>query len=94
MHWQPSDPGWLVTLAREQEPSEPWLAESLARCTLCMLESDAYIYFVDPSRPNKPGSEWQIRENIILDDPTRGSVVLDVLQDNRVGGIEFLSKVL
>ncbi len=62
--WKAYDPGWLVELAREQHADKPWLASALSACTRGRYESRAYIHFVDPVRPNQPGSQWQIRENI------------------------------
>ncbi len=83
------DPSWLVTAAREQAPEEPWLPEALAQCTRCLSESDRYVRFVDPRRPNQPGSEWQFERNVFLETSTHGLVALDVLTDNRIGGVEF-----
>jgi len=93
MKWKSYDPAWLVELAGQQMPDEPWLAEALKNCTNYCKESRAYIYFVDPSNPNKPGSEWQFKENITLEHPKEGDLVLDILMDGRVGGVEFLSKL-
>ena len=94
MHWEPYDPSWLVALAREQAPEEPSLARSLSDCTTCFRKSPAYVYFVDPTNPNQPGSAWQFRENFVLEHPVRGDIVLDILKDGRVGGIEFLDEVI
>jgi hypothetical protein len=93
MQWQPYDPGWLVALARESRPDEPWLAEALAKCTRAAEESRAYVYFVDPAHPSEPGSEWQFEENILLEHPREGDLVLDILRGRRVGGVEFLKRL-
>ncbi len=93
MQWKPYDPGWLVELARESRPDEPWLAEALARCTRAAGESRAYIYFVDPAHPGEPGSEWRFEENVLLEHPREGQLVLDVLRGRRVGGVEFLKRI-
>jgi hypothetical protein len=93
MEWETYNPTWLVDLARSQLPDQPWLAEALANCKACHWESPAYVHFVDPDRPNIPGSAWQFRENILLEHPTEGTLVLDVLQGGRIGGIEFLSRL-
>ena len=91
--WEPYDPAWLVALALEQCPDLPWLSHALAACTQASVESAAYLRFVDPRNPNQPGSDWQFEENIILEDPNRGDVVLDILKEHRVGGVEFLAKL-
>jgi len=92
--WKEYDPTWLVALAREQLPEEVWLPEALAKCTRCVHESVAYIYFVDgPTNANQPGSEWQFEINMELHSPTEGWIVLDILKGQRVGGVEFVSKI-
>ena len=88
--WIDYDPAWLVALAREQLPA---LAPALSRCTRALVESKAYIYFVSGDEANQPGSEWQFDRNEFLRDPVRGELVLDVLKDGRIGGIEFLSRL-
>ena len=94
MSWRPYDPKWLADLAC-QAPEDPWLREALLRCTLAEGPDEGlYIHFVDPSRPNEPGSDWQFRRNIILEHPVHGELVLDILEGDRVGGVEFLSRVL
>ncbi|WP_404985699.1 hypothetical protein ACI513_00495 [Chryseobacterium sp. M5] len=53
-------------------------------------ESKAYYKFVDSTDANKPGSKWQFKENIILEHPKYKTIVLDILQDDQLGGIEFI----
>ena len=53
-------------------------------------ESKAYYKFVDSTSANKPGSKWQFKENIILEHPKYKTIVLDILQDDQLGGIEFI----
>jgi hypothetical protein len=91
--WESYDPSWLVELARLQVPGEPWLPAALAHCCRAWKESPAYTYFVSPHRQNLPGSEWQFDFNIVLEHPTEGDLVLDILKDRRVGGVEFISKI-
>ena len=93
-NWEPYDPAWLVELAKDQMPEEPWLPAALATCRRAWLQSPAYVYFVNPRNPNSPGSEWQFEANVVLKHPTEGDLVLDILKDRRVGGVEFLSRVL
>ena len=66
---------------------------NVASCRRAARESGAYLYFVDPANPNAPGSDWQFVENILLEHPTEGDIVLDILTDRGVGGVEFLSRV-
>ena len=93
MRWEPYDPAWLVEAARKQVSEEPWLPEALARCTRCSWESPAYVHFVDPSSPNEEGAQWQCDVNIIIEHESEGVLVLDILKDRRVGGLEFLDRL-
>lgn len=93
MKWVPFDPSWVVELARAQLPEEKWLPEALRACTRCSYEDRAYAHFVDPSEPNRPGSEWQFVRVLLLHDPKLGHLVLDVLTGDRIGGIEFLDRL-
>ena len=99
MHFTPHDPTWLVQLAREQRPDLPWLAESVAQCTQWHRKIQGrkkkciYVDFVTPEAANQPGTDWQYRETISLQHPEFGHIVLDVLKDNRVGGVELYDRL-
>lgn len=94
LEWKPYDPTWLVQLAEEQAPERPWLSIALSKCTKGRWDSPAYVRFVEARNANQPESEWQFEENIILEHPEHGDLVLDILKEHRVGGMEFLSRVL
>lgn len=91
--WKPYDPAWLVELAKAQHPEEAWLPAALAACTMARQESAAYIHFVNKADPDEPSSEWQEQMDITLKHPTEGELVLDILEGNRIGGVEFLAKL-
>jgi hypothetical protein len=91
--WKPYDPTWLVELAKEQLPEEPWLPAALAKCTMARQESEAYIHFVGKSDPDEPSSEWEVQTDLKLTHPTEGDLLLDVMEGNRIGGVEFLAKL-
>jgi hypothetical protein len=94
MRFKPHDPTWLVELAQMQRPDLPWLARSLAFCNRCHWKrTGLYVYFVDPESANQPGADWQYRETISLEHPEFGHIKLDVLKDNRVGGVEFYDRL-
>jgi len=83
------DPMWLVQLAKDQIPDCPGLISALERCTQPIAIRQGYVQFVSAERPNQPGSAWQISESVALEAP-EGTVVLDVLKDGRIGGMEFV----
>ena len=91
--WHPYDPTWLVQLAQAQHPDKPWLAVALSKCTHFQMESRAYLHFIAPDCPNQPGSAWQFVQNIQLNDPVEGTIILDILTNERIGGAEFLKKL-
>ena len=91
--WKPYDPAWLIALAKEQLPDETWLPAALAACTMARQESAAYIHFVSRADPDATGSEWEAQTDLILKHPTEGELVLDILEGNRIGGVEFLAKL-
>ena len=91
---KPYDPTWLVQLAEKQAPERPWLSVALSKCNKGRWESPAYLRFVEARNANQAGSEWQFEENIVLEHPEHGDLVLDILTEHRVGGVEFLPHVL
>ena len=88
--WKTYNPQWLVEIAKRHIPDKTEIIQALEKCIQARAKSNAYTYFVDNKNPNQPDSEWQIEENIILEDEEHGTIVLDVLKGNRIGGVEFL----
>ena len=88
------DPSWIVEASEKLKDEYPWLPYALKKCTRVVKKSKYYIYFVNPKNPNKLNSEWQFDENILIEDTVHGDIVLDILKGERVGGIEFYSKLL
>jgi hypothetical protein len=82
-----------VELAKEQVSIYPWLPDALESCVSCRHESKAYTYFVNATNANKEGSVRQFEKNIILEHMEHGTIVLDILEGNRVGGVEFLNQL-
>lgn len=104
MKWEPYDPGWLVELAKKQKPEIDWLPCALSKCKSYRRDSKAYIRFMDLGKEPKSGFIWKDSlYNIVLNHPTKGAIVLDVIdgkwqggifiEDRRIVGIEFVDKV-
>ena len=92
IRWKKYDPQWLIELVKQQIPERSEIVAALEKCTRCFEESEAYIYFVDSANANEPGSQWQFQKNIVLESP-EGEIVLDLLKDGRIGGVEFVGKI-
>lgn len=87
--WHDYDPGWLVALATEQYPDDPWLAEQLVKCRQAWLECPAYLRLRDGR-----GADGQpLTTNILLTDRREGLLVLDVLKGNRIAGFESVERI-
>jgi hypothetical protein len=91
--WQDFDPSWLVRLAEVQHPRHPQVAAALQTCNRCRPESRSYIRFVDPLRPQQPDMPWQLATSLHLHDSELGPIVLDVLTNGRIGGVELLDRI-
>ncbi|HEX9503495.1 MAG TPA: hypothetical protein VF974_04215 [Patescibacteria group bacterium] len=83
----------IIALISEQYPEREDLIPVIRVCNNGQWESPAYVHFVNSSRPNEEGSEWQFDENIILESEDEGTIVLDILKDGRIGGVEFVSRI-
>ncbi|KXX71065.1 hypothetical protein [Flammeovirga sp. SJP92] len=81
----------IIALVREQEPERLDVIEKLEKSEKKKWIRQPYIYFVEAENPNQEDSEWQFDENIVLECETEGTIVLDILKDGRIGGIEFVS---
>lgn len=86
----PYDPTWLVGLAVKQAPE---LVEAFSACVVADCRYHAYHKFVDTRNPNKIGSAWQFSHSAEMIDNDEGGVVVDVLSDGRIGGVEFLKRI-
>jgi uncharacterized protein YuzE len=83
----------IIELIKDQEPDRVDLIEQLKKFDTKNWTRKPYIRFVSSQNPNQPGSEWQFDENIVLEDEVEGTIVLDLLKDGRIGGIEFLRQI-
>ena len=83
----------IVELIRKQKPERLDLIDQLRKQMNGSIDLRPYVKFVNSYKPNQKGSEWQFDENIILEHETEGTIVLDILKDGRIGGIEFISQI-
>ncbi|MCB0358827.1 MAG: hypothetical protein KDD44_04305 [Bdellovibrionales bacterium] len=91
MDWKPYDPSWLVALAQRLRPDDAQLAAGLGQCTEAASDGSGYLYFVDPGLTGgNRESPWAFDHSIELRDPAGTTVVLDVLKNGRIGGVDVL----
>jgi len=69
------------------------LIEQLKRYERNKWIRQPYIRFVSAERPNLPSTEWQFDENIVLEDESAGTIVLDILKNGKIWGIEFVNQI-
>lgn len=86
-------PRQLVELAKDLASEFPWLPQALAACEGGQWDSPAYLRFVFSEDSNQSGAEWQFLANVVLEHEHHGTVVVDVLKGNRIGGIELLDRI-
>lgn len=84
------DTQMLIEDARATAPEFSWLPAALTNCGVGKWESRAYVRYISAINPNQPESEWQFRTSVTLHHRSLGMVVIDILQGDRIGGIEFL----
>ncbi|MDW9378944.1 hypothetical protein [Chryseobacterium sp. JV558] len=70
-------------------PEDSIVKRNLENINSGKWRSRAYYQFIDSAHPNTPGSKWIFKENIILEHPQSGTIVLDILEKDQPGGIEF-----
>ena len=55
------------------------------------MEKQSLHAFVAPIRPNQIESKWQHDRCVVLEDELEGTIVIDVLKENEIDGIEFFN---
>ena len=84
---------YIIKLVEEQEPDRPDLVTALWNCKGGFWTSNGYYQFVDSRNPNQPGSAWQHEDCIVIEQNDKGDIVIDLLKDGRIGGIEFIDLI-
>lgn len=80
----------LIELVREQAPERLELVKQLEQSVFRKWIRQPYVQFVSDENADGPGS---IRESIVIEHPSEGTMVVDVLKDGRIGGIEFVNQI-
>ncbi|MBK8089626.1 MAG: hypothetical protein IPK31_17805 [Chitinophagaceae bacterium] len=83
----------IIELVKQQEPDRKDVIEGLQKCSGGLWTSNGYFSFIDSTTANQIGAEWQFEESIVLEQENKGDIVLDLLKDGRIGGIEFIGLI-
>ncbi|SDC02680.1 hypothetical protein [Williamwhitmania taraxaci] len=84
----------IIKLVKEQEPDRQDIVEALRSSKGGYWSSIGYYCFVASDiKPNKPGSNWQYDECMVIEQKEKGDIVIDLLKDGRIGGIEFIDLI-
>lgn len=88
--WESYDPAWLIELAQAELPENVELRDALSNCRKATQIGwkAKILYFVDPFRRNDPSFGWKFKEAIVFETYSKGPVIVDVLQDGRIGAVE------
>lgn len=89
---QPARIKEIIQLVKQQEPGRSDIIKSLKKCSGGKWTSSGYYQFVFGSKNNK-GPEWKFNENIVLEHEFLGFIVLDVLKNGSIGGIEYINLI-
>jgi hypothetical protein len=87
---EPVDIKYIIRLAEEQHPDRHDVINALKGCKNGHWTSNGYYRFIDSTNANQPNSEWQYEESIVLEQEGKKDIIIDLLKDGRIGGLEFL----
>ncbi|MBL0051853.1 MAG: hypothetical protein IPP29_10265 [Bacteroidetes bacterium] len=78
----------IIELVKDTHPDRADVIIGLQKFVGGHLSSKAYYQFVDSKNANQVGAEWQHDDCIVI---AKMDMVIDLLKDGRIGGIEFIS---
>ena len=87
------DPNWIIELVKEQEPDLIDVIDALKKCTKGQWKNKGYIYFLYTEETKIEILNRQLQGSALLEHETEGLIVIDVLKDGRIGGIEFVKNL-
>jgi hypothetical protein len=78
----------IIDLVRVEHPDRQDVITGLQNSPVGHWQSKAYYQFVDSTNANQVGAEWQHKDCLVI---VEVDIVIDLLKDGRIGGIEFIS---
>jgi hypothetical protein len=83
----------LIQLVKAQMPKNIHILEILENHPIKAWKPATYVRFVNGKNANQPNAEWQFKTSVMLEHEREGPIVIDILKDNRIGGIEFINLI-
>ena len=90
--WEDHDPKWLIYLIRTQHPAEQEIVTALKNCTRWRRDDEGYFFFLGTNETGASGDRLTVSRCIELCSEDEGQLILDVLADGRLLGIQFLDR--
>jgi hypothetical protein len=88
---QPFEPDRLIRLVYAQYPHRTDVLRALQLCSSGYWENEKYIYFIQARQLSSTQTKINIVESLIVDDQNKGQIVVDVVDDGRIAGINYSS---
>ena len=83
----------LIDLIKNQKLTNVNMIEQLKIMKAKRWLKKPYIRFINSDNANQQGSEWQFKENLIMEHSTEGTIIFDILKDGRIGGFELVKEI-
>lgn len=83
----------LIKILEKEETKNENLIILMQNCNGGKWKNKAYYQFVNSENPNQVGSEWQFLDNVVIEHKVIGTIIIDLLKDNRIGGFEFYNLI-
>lgn len=83
----------IIKFLKHNPPEKSIIRSNLDKINSGKQESKAYYKFVDSTRANQLCSEWISKENIIPEHPALGTIVLDIIENEQLEGIELITLI-
>ena len=81
----------IIELVKQQVPERADVVKSLKKCSEGEWTSSGYFQF-SLSKKGK-SADWKFNENLLLEHEFLGFIVLDILKNGRIAGIEFINLI-
>lgn len=79
----------IIEILEQQEPLRKDVIKALTECKDGQWRGNGYFQFVDNTNANQIGAEWQFEDNIVVEHPKKGTIIIDFLKNKKIGGLEF-----